>query len=110
MLARCTLFIPSLTQELTGINLDNKHVICHPCLPPLPVPLDFCDIIQPTNTEAVVLPVECPGNAPANTGFPHTRGSNQAQNFALGATPQPADSNEFQNALFDIIQPVMILI
>lgn len=40
------------------------------------MPLDLGYIVEPANTESVILPVQCPGNGAPYAGLSYTRGPN----------------------------------
>jgi len=71
---------------------------------------DFSHIAETANTEAVVFPLQGSSNATPNTGLTHPWGSHQAQDLAMGATPQPPHCNELQNPVFYIFQAVVVLV
>ncbi|KAA6427842.1 MAG: hypothetical protein FRX49_02505 [Trebouxia sp. A1-2] len=74
------------------------------------VTLDFSHVTETTDTETVILPLQGSSNAAPHTGLAHPGGTHQAQDLAMGATPQPPHCNELQNPVLHIFQTIISLL
>mmetsp|Transcript_9049 Transcript_9049/g.38026 ORF Transcript_9049/g.38026 Transcript_9049/m.38026 type:complete len:619 (+) Transcript_9049:1029-2885(+) len=84
--------------ELTGHRADVRA----------PVPLDLGDVAQAAHGEAEKLAVQRARDALADARLAHARGAHHGDNLALRGAAQLADGYEFQDALLDIVQPVVV--
>ena len=72
--------------------------------------LDLSDVRQTAHREPEELPVQSPSNRLANRRLANTRGADQADNLTLDGPPELADGEELQNAVLNVLQPVVVLI
>ena len=72
--------------------------------------LDLRHVRQATDGEAEELPVESPSDRLANRSLSDTRGTNETDDLAFDCTSELADSEEFQDAVFDVLEAIVIFV
>jgi hypothetical protein len=71
-------------------------------------PPDLRLVVDAAQRHTAELAVRRPGNAHGDAGFARARRSHQAEHAALHVRRQPADGQKFDNALLDLIKPVVV--
>ena len=72
--------------------------------------LDLGDVRQSTHREPEELPVESARNRLANARFPDSRGTYETNDLALDSAAEFSDRKKFEDAVFDILQTVVIFV
>ena len=72
--------------------------------------LDLRNVRETSNRETEELPVERASDRLANRRLSHTRWTNETDDLALNRTPELADSQEFQDAVLDILEAIVVLV
>jgi hypothetical protein len=72
--------------------------------------LDFSHVRQPTDREPKELPPKRPRHRPADRGLPDSWWANEAYDLPLHRPTQLAHSEELENSILDVLEPVMIRI
>ena len=74
------------------------------------VALDLRDVCETSNGEAEELPVQRTSDRLADGSLANTRRTHKTYDLALNRATQLADRKELQNAVFDILQAIVVLV
>ena len=72
--------------------------------------LDLRHVRQAADREAEELPVESTSDRLANRCLSDTRGTDETDDLALNRTSELADGEEFQDAVLDVLESVVVLV
>mmetsp|Transcript_28790 Transcript_28790/g.73373 ORF Transcript_28790/g.73373 Transcript_28790/m.73373 type:complete len:463 (+) Transcript_28790:906-2294(+) len=84
------------------------HLAGHGAHVRAPVALDLGHVVQAAHAEAVVRTLERVGDGAADGRLAHARRAHQAQDLALRRPPQRRHRDELQDAVLDVLQPVVL--
>ena len=71
---------------------------------------DLRDVCETSNGEAEELPVQRASDRLADGSLANTRRADKTYDLALNRATQLADRKELQNAVFDILQAIVVLV